>query len=285
MTSPLALALLLAGSTGEHPAAPTVAIKWEKKFDDALREAKRSGHPIVVDFWAEWCGWCHRLEKTTYADPTVIQRAQGFVAVRVNAEGSRRELEVCAKYGVGERLPVILFLSPEGRQLFRVEGYQGPGQFPRTLDLAHQVGQRVAAWEAAIDASPNESGPLLALGRHMLNQGYYHEATDLLRRAVDNDAGATIAARREARRLLAMLAQASRDFAEAERLVKEALSLGPDANEQPQLLFVLGRTYVSTGRQEEGEATFEVIVERFPKSPVAEKAKETLTTLRASQKR
>jgi tetratricopeptide (TPR) repeat protein len=285
MTSPLALALLLAGSTGEHPAAPTVAIKWEKKFDDALREAKRSGHPIVVDFWAEWCGWCHRLERTTYADPTVIQRAQGFVAVRVNTEGSRRELEVCAKYGVGERLPVILFLSPEGRQLFRVEGYQGPGQFPRTLDLAHQVGQRVAAWEAAIDASPNESGALLALGRHMLNQGYYHEATDLLRRAVDNDAGATIAARREARRLLAMLAQASRDFAEAERLVKEALSLGPDANEQPQLLFVLGRTYVSTGRQEEGEATFEVIVERFPKSPVAEKAKETLTTLRASQKR
>ena len=285
MTSPLALALLLAGSTGEHPAAPTVAIKWEKKFDDALREAKRSGHPIVVDFWAEWCGWCHRLERTTYADPTVIQRAQGFVAVRVNTEGSRRELEVCAKYGVGERLPVILFLSPEGRQLFRVEGYQGPGQFPRTLDLAHQVGQRVAAWEAAIDASPNESGPLLSLGRHMLNQGYYHEATDLLRRAVDNDAGATIAARREARRLLAMLAQASRDFAEAERLVKEALSLGPDANEQPQLLFVLGRTYVSTGRQEEGEATFEVIVERFPKSPVAEKAKETLTTLRASQKR
>ena len=285
MTSPLALALLLAGSAGEHPAAPTVAIKWEKKFDDALREAKRTGRPIVVDFWAEWCGWCHRLERTTYADPSVVQRAQGFVAVRVNTEGSRRELEVCAKYGVGERLPVILFLSPQGRQLFRVEGYQGPGQFPRTLDLAHQLGARVMGWEAAIEASPNEPGPLLALGRHMLNQGYYQDATALLRRAVDNDAAATIAARREARTLLAMLAQASRDFGEAERLVKEALSLKPGADEQPQLLFVLGRTYVSTGRQEEGEATFEVIVERFPKSPVAEKAKETLTTLRASQKR
>ena len=285
MTSPLALALLLAGSAGEHPATPTVAIRWEKKFDEALREAKRSGRPIVVDFWAEWCGWCHRLERTTYADPTVIQRAQSFVAVRVNAEGSRRELEVCAKYGVGERLPVILFLSPQGRQLFRVEGYQGPGQFPRTLDLAHQTGVRVMAWEAAIEGSPNEPGPLLALGRHMLNQGYYQDATELLRRAVENDAGASIGARREARTLLAMLAQASRDFREAERLVKEALSLGPDANEQPKLLFVLGRTYISTGRPEEGAAAFEVIVERFPKSPVAEKAKESLTTLRASQKR
>ncbi len=84
--------------------------------------------------------------------------------------------------------------------------------------------------------------------------------------------------------LLAMLAQASRDFGEAERLVKEALSLGPDAEEQPKLLLLLGRTYVSSGRQEEGVATFEVIVQQFPQSPMAEKAKETLTTLRASRR-
>jgi tetratricopeptide (TPR) repeat protein len=77
--------------------------------------------------------------------------------------------------------------------------------------------------------------------------------------------------------LLAMLAQASRDFGEAERLVKEALKLGPDAEEQPKLLLLLGRTYVSSGRQEEGVATFEVIVQQFPQSPMAEKAKETLT--------
>ena len=78
MASPLALALLLAGSAGERPAPPTVAIKWERKFDEALREAKRSGKPVVVDFWAEWCGWCHRLDRTTYADPAVIRTRPGF---------------------------------------------------------------------------------------------------------------------------------------------------------------------------------------------------------------
>jgi TolA-binding protein len=66
--------------------------------------------------------------------------------------------------------------------------------------------------------------------------------------------------------------------------VKEALKLGPDAEEQPKLLLLLGRTYVSSGRQEEGVATFEVIVQQFPQSPMAEKAKETLTTLRASRR-
>ena len=285
MAYPLALALLLAGSAGEHPAPPTVAIKWERKFDDALREAKRTGKPLVVDFWAEWCGWCHRLDRTTYADPTVIRRAQNFVAVRVNTEGSRRELEVCAKYGVGERLPVILFLSPQGHQLFRVEGYQGPGQFPRTLDVARQLGLQVMAWENALESDPDDVAALLGLGRHLYAQDDFTDAKALLTRAVAHDAAAAIDARREARMLLAILAHLTRDFAEAERLVKEALLLSPDADEQPRLLFVLGRTYVSSGRQEEGVATLEVIVQQFPQSPVAEKAKETLTSLRASRRR
>jgi TolA-binding protein len=80
--------------------------------------------------------------------------------------------------------------------------------------------------------------------------------------------------------LLSILSYRDRNFSEAEKFVKDALALGPRGEEEPKLLFVLGRTYVSWGRQDEGLATMEIIVRQYPQSPVAQKARETLTTLR-----
>jgi TolA-binding protein len=80
--------------------------------------------------------------------------------------------------------------------------------------------------------------------------------------------------------LLAMIEHVSRNFSEAEKLLKEALTLQPDPDDQPKLLFVLGRTQVSSGQKAEGMATFEVIVREFPQSPVAAKARESLVNLR-----
>jgi thioredoxin-like negative regulator of GroEL len=272
MTTVLALALLLAGP------APTTGIKWERGFDEALKKAQRAGKPVIVDFWADWCTWCHRLDRTTYVDPLVVQKAQEFVAVRVNTEGSGRELEVAIRYDVAS-LPTILFLSPQGHPVFRLNGFQGPGQFPRTLEVALQSARRVMAWEEALDRNENDPQALAALGIHLIDQEAYEEARDLLYRAVAHDADAPAGDRRRTRMLLAILQNDDHNFAEAENLIKDALSLQPKGDDEPKLLFVLGRTYVSWGRAAEGMATMKVIVREYPQSPVAQKARETLVSL------
>jgi thioredoxin-like negative regulator of GroEL len=280
MSAALALSVLLSGAAQETPAPQAApAIRWEKSFEEALKKARRLDKPVIVDFWADWCDWCHRLESTTYADPAVAREAQDFVAVRVDTEGSRKEQAVAKRYRVSN-LPTIAFLSPEGREVHRVNGFQGPGQFPFTLDAARQAARWVAGWEEALRRNPDDPRALVALGTHSYEREYFDEARDLLRRAIPRDAEAAPEDRRRARMLLAIIEHVTRNFEEAERLVREALALPPDPDEQPKLLFVLGRTQVSSGRQAEALATFEVIVREYPQSPVAQKARETLTTLK-----
>jgi len=281
MSSALALSLLLAGAAREAPPPlpPPPTIRWEKNFDEALKKARKAGKPVIVDFWADWCAWCHRLDKNTYADPWVARKAQEFVAVKVNTEGSRKDIDVAVRYHVTS-LPTVVFLSPEGRQLFRMNGYQGPGQFPRTLEGALRAARTVMSWEEALARHPDDPRALLALGSHLFDQEYFDESRELLQKAVSRDVEAELDERRRARMLLAIIEHVTRNFGEAERLVKEALSLQPGPEDQPKLLFVLGRTYLSSGRQAEGVATFEVIVREYPQSPAAAKARESLVTLR-----
>jgi len=272
MTSILALTLLLAGPT------PAKGIQWEKSFDEAMELARKHDKPVLVGFWTEWSGLSRRLDRTTWVEPLVAAKAENFIAVKVDAEGGRRELEVVETYNV-HNLPTILFLSPRGRQLMRIDGFQGPGRFPHTMDKALETARRVGAWEEALEHDATEAAALFSLGVHLWNQKRYGESYDLLARAAAHDDRRPPHERRQTRLLLAILHNAQRQYAAAESMIKEALSLDPKAPDQPGLLFILGRTYVSWGRHAEGVQTMQVIVREHPQSPMAQKARETLFIL------
>ncbi|MFI5006399.1 MAG: thioredoxin family protein [Solirubrobacterales bacterium] len=273
MFGTLAMTLLLTGGP-----ATSAGIKWERSFEEALKKAKATRKPILVDFWAEWCGWCHRLDKTTYVDPVVVRKADEFVAVKINTEGSRKEADVAIRYDV-QSLPTILFLSPEGHPVHRLNGFQGPGQFPRTLDQALEVAKRILLLEAAIEKNPNDAAALAGLGRHLYEEESYEESRDLLERSVQGDRDEPAPSRRQARMMLAIIQNYDRKYAEAEGLLKDALNIKPTGEDQAKILFVLGRTYASWNRRDDAQKMMQRILRDYPGSPMAQKARETLVAL------
>jgi uncharacterized protein YyaL (SSP411 family) len=92
----LALVVLLFGGGGGHKEG----VRWEHRFDDAMKKARAAKKPVMIDFWADWCSWCHRLDQTTYVDPVVTKLSEGFVAVKVDTEGGRKNAEIALRYNV-----------------------------------------------------------------------------------------------------------------------------------------------------------------------------------------
>ena len=201
-------------------------IKWERRFPDALKKARAARKPVMVDFWAEWCGWCHRLDQTTYVDPTVVKLSEEFVAVKVDTEGDPKGAAIAVRYDVTS-LPTIAFLTPQGRPLLRLNGFQGPGQFPRTLEAARDVAQRVMGWEDALERNPREPEALAALGTHLFEQDAYRESRELLSRALTFDARRPLEERKRTRLLLGAIEKSDRRYAAAENVLRQALDLPP----------------------------------------------------------
>lgn len=69
-------------------AAQEEKIHW-LSMTEADELYQKEPKPMVIDFYTDWCGWCKHMDKTTYANPTVVSLINKyFYPVKVNAEGS-----------------------------------------------------------------------------------------------------------------------------------------------------------------------------------------------------
>ena len=81
-------------------------------FDD---EVMKSEKPVLLDFWAEWCGPCRALA------PVVEEVAAEAEAVKVGKVNVEREMELARRFGVSSIPTLILFKN--GKEVKRSLGF------------------------------------------------------------------------------------------------------------------------------------------------------------------
>jgi len=89
-------------------------------YQKGMEKAKVAKKPIFLNFYANWCGYCRKMENETFADRTVANVLQdSFVPIRLNSDKQPR---ISASYGV-RGLPFFWFLTAKAERIAALPGY------------------------------------------------------------------------------------------------------------------------------------------------------------------
>src|SRR5919197_297996 len=100
----------------------------EATFDEEVLQSEK---PVIVDFWAEWCGPCHAVAPVL--DKIAEERAEELRLVKVNID---EEQGLAMRYGIQSIPTIVLFR--DGEPAAAAIGAQPKGALERSLGLSSE---------------------------------------------------------------------------------------------------------------------------------------------------
>jgi len=210
------------------PAADLIKEGADATFAQDVIEASRQ-QPVIVDFWAPWCGPCRQLGPALERVVTAAKGAVKMVKIDIDKNpvfaGQLRVQSIPAVFAFVDGRPVDAFMGalPESdikAFVARLAGPPGGGQTADLLAMAQEslkLGDAAGAAQAfaqVLREDPANATAIAGLARVYLNGGDAERAQEILAMAPE---GAKSAELDSVRAALALAGEATSDVAEFEQ--------------------------------------------------------------------
>lgn len=139
-------------------------INW-LSFEKAMEMNEKNPKPILVDIYTDWCGWCKKMDKTTYKNQVIVDYInEHYYPVKLNgeakedisfqgrtfkyqAQGRRGYHELAAAIMRGKMsYPSTAFFNTERQLLQNVPGYLTEERFEKILAYFNQDNYKNTPW-------------------------------------------------------------------------------------------------------------------------------------------
>ncbi|WP_424948146.1 protein-disulfide reductase DsbD [Candidatus Spongiihabitans sp.] len=118
----------ISGATGlaeQNASHPFVRVRNNDELERQLARARAQRKPVLIDYYADWCVDCIRMEKTTFANPQVkAVLAKKFITVQIDVTDPRNSdsKKLKQRFGVFGA-PATLFIGRDGASLSNLSFY------------------------------------------------------------------------------------------------------------------------------------------------------------------